>query len=213
MNDAQNTTDTYSYEAFGNLMSSTGTTANPYKYVGSLGYYQTGSSLQHLGARYYMPEVGRFVQRDPLRIAENLLPYAYAGNSPVNYVDPFGLDYTDFCVSGGAWVGGCAGVMMCSSGNYEYHGFGFTTPGVAASLTWSPLEPSPGYQAAMQLTCPKGTVQIGWTFGEGPFCELGAGYGFGISAMCIHVDAPGPKPNGPCLGSARYGGDFPYYTR
>jgi len=34
-------TDTYSYEAFGNLLSSTGTTPNPYPYVGSLGYYQT----------------------------------------------------------------------------------------------------------------------------------------------------------------------------
>jgi YD repeat-containing protein len=58
----QAVTDTYSYEAFGNLLASTGTTPNPYRYVGSLGYYQTGSSLQHLGARYYMPEIGRFLR-------------------------------------------------------------------------------------------------------------------------------------------------------
>jgi RHS repeat-associated protein len=83
-------TDTYSYEAFGNLMSSTGTTANPYKYVGSLGYYQTGNGLMHLGARYYMPEVGRFAGADP--IWGMLQRYAYVANQPLNYVDPEGLN-------------------------------------------------------------------------------------------------------------------------
>ncbi|UCH36240.1 MAG: RHS repeat-associated core domain-containing protein [Armatimonadota bacterium] len=86
----QSVTDTYEYEAFGNLLGSTGGTANPYKYVGSLGYYQTGSSLMHLCARYYMPEVGRSLQADPIR--ESLAPtiYFYARQNPVTYVDPHG---------------------------------------------------------------------------------------------------------------------------
>jgi RHS repeat-associated protein len=83
-------TDTYSYEAFGNLMASTGTTPNPYRYVGSLGYYQTGSSLMHLGARYYMPEVGRFTRRDPVEVA-GANAYAYAANGPTASIDPSGL--------------------------------------------------------------------------------------------------------------------------
>jgi len=101
----QGVSDTYTYEAFGNSMGSTGTTANPYKYVGSLGYYGPtaagGSSLQHLGARYYMPEVGRFVQQDPLlRTRGGSKPgltdvppdlYAYAANGPAGRVDPSGL--------------------------------------------------------------------------------------------------------------------------
>jgi len=104
-------TDTYQYEAFGNLLSSTGTTPNlarsrppvgerdrhggaarphlaTYRYVGSLGYYATGSSLMHLGARYYMPEMGRFLQRDPEGNAPE--PYAYAGHDPIVSVDPSG---------------------------------------------------------------------------------------------------------------------------
>jgi len=93
LNDAQTTTDTYSYEAFGNLMGSTGTTANPYRYVGSLGYYQTGSSLMHLGARYYMPEIGRFIQRDPIHSRDNW--YAYVLNNPTNLEDPAGLVDTE----------------------------------------------------------------------------------------------------------------------
>jgi len=83
----QAVTDTYSYEAFGNLLSSTGTTPNPYRYVGSLGYYQTGSNLMHLGARYYMPEVGRFAGRDRARKQAR---YVYCGNRPVVAVDPDG---------------------------------------------------------------------------------------------------------------------------
>ena len=105
-------TDTYSYEAFGNLLASTGTTPNlarsrppvggrdrhggaagphlaTYRYVGSLGYYQTGNDLMHLGARYYMPEVGRFTSPDPMEGAS--LVYPYADNAPAWLADPTGL--------------------------------------------------------------------------------------------------------------------------
>jgi len=86
---SQNVTDTYQYEAFGNLLASTGTTPNPYRYVGSLGYYQTGNDLMHLGARYYMPEVGRFLQRDPASMARML--YDYASDRPTTFADPTGM--------------------------------------------------------------------------------------------------------------------------
>jgi len=104
LNDAQTTTDTYSYEAFGNLMASTGSTANPYRYVGSLGYYQTGTSLTHLGARYYMPEIGRFVQRDPVRGASMSALYVYAEQNSSSLVDPAGRAVGGgFVTPGGLW--------------------------------------------------------------------------------------------------------------
>jgi hypothetical protein len=43
----------------------------------------------HLGARYYMPEVGRFAARDPMDLRAN--PYAYANSNPLSYVAPSGL--------------------------------------------------------------------------------------------------------------------------
>jgi len=91
LDSSQAVTDTYSYEAFGNSMGSTGSTPNPYKYVGSLGYYQTGSSLRHLGARYYMPEVGRFTSRDAILLGR--YDYTYAGNNPVVRLDPSGYRF------------------------------------------------------------------------------------------------------------------------
>jgi len=39
-----------------------------------------------LGARYYDPAIGRFITKDPARDGANW--YAYAGNDPVNAVNP-----------------------------------------------------------------------------------------------------------------------------
>ena len=94
LDDNQAVTDTYQCEAFGNSMGATGSTPNPYRYLGSLGYYATGSSLMHLGARYYLPEVGRFVSQDPVGTGANW--YAYGAGNAVSVVDPDGL----FCIYG-----------------------------------------------------------------------------------------------------------------
>jgi RHS repeat-associated protein len=96
LDSSQTVTDTYQYEAFGNLMGSTGSTPNPYRYVGSLGYYQTGSSLMHLGARYYLPEVGRFTARDAVA-DPGANAYHYALNNPVLATDPTGLEPAPWC--------------------------------------------------------------------------------------------------------------------
>jgi hypothetical protein len=42
-----------------------------------------------LGERWYWPELGRFIQQDPLGDGVNW--YAYAGNNPVVWADPSGL--------------------------------------------------------------------------------------------------------------------------
>ena len=85
-------TDTYAYDAWGNATHN-GETAQPYQYVGQLGYYthvqDENFDLLQLGVRLYDPEVGRFTQRDPVRHGENW--YAYVGNAPLHNVDPLGL--------------------------------------------------------------------------------------------------------------------------
>jgi RHS repeat-associated protein len=89
VNAAQSITDSYSYEAFGGITAQSGSTYNPYKYVGSLGYNSsdTTTGLSHLGARYYNPTVGRFSTPDPVYGVLHL--YRYAPN-PLRYADPAG---------------------------------------------------------------------------------------------------------------------------
>jgi RHS repeat-associated protein len=85
-------TDTYEYDAFGNLLNKTGTTPNNYLYRGE--QYDPDLGLYYLRARYYNPLTGRFMSRDP----EDGIPtdpmtlhkYAYADGDPVNATDPTG---------------------------------------------------------------------------------------------------------------------------
>jgi len=85
----QATTDTYSYYAFGEVRTSSGSTTNPFKFVGRLGYYDDPSTdFQYLRARYYAPGLGRFWTVDP---AGGGLPlYVYVEDDPALSTDPSG---------------------------------------------------------------------------------------------------------------------------
>ena len=48
-------------------------------------------AFEHLGWRWYQPDTGRFVQRDPIGIFGGLGVYCYASNDPLRRVDPDGL--------------------------------------------------------------------------------------------------------------------------
>jgi RHS repeat-associated protein len=113
---AGNITDTYDYDEFGVLLSSTGSTYNPLRFTGQ--YYDSETGFYYLRNRYYAPEQGRFVRRDPLgahggrilSLSKSIpgkreasltwsLPttllvgslYAYVANNPAIFVDPEGL--------------------------------------------------------------------------------------------------------------------------
>ncbi len=58
-----NITDTYTYDAFGILTSSTGSTVNNYLYTGE--QYDPNAGFYCLRARYMNTEVGRFLSSDP----------------------------------------------------------------------------------------------------------------------------------------------------
>jgi len=84
--------DTYVYDAFGTLLTSTGSTPNDYRFSGeqfdsSLGFY-------YLRARYLNPGTGRFWTRDTLAGQNDdpvsLHRYLYASANPINNSDPSG---------------------------------------------------------------------------------------------------------------------------
>ena len=79
----------YRYDVFGEPNRVSGV-HNPYMFTGRR--YDTGTSLYYYRARYYNPEIGRFLQTDPIGYVDGLNMYTYVRNNPVTNVDPFGLD-------------------------------------------------------------------------------------------------------------------------
>jgi RHS repeat-associated protein len=88
------------YDAFGNVVGSTGVWQGPFSYGGPFGYQTDGDSgLLLLGHRYYDPSLGRFLSRDPIKDGGNW--YAYCANNPITYADPQGLIFETILDIGG----------------------------------------------------------------------------------------------------------------
>ena len=51
----------------------------------------TTAAPSYYRARYYDPNVGRFLSEDPIQFLGGVNFYAYVGNSSVNFADPLGL--------------------------------------------------------------------------------------------------------------------------
>ncbi len=85
-------TDSYDFDAYGNLVASSGSTQNEFLFAGEQRDPSTG--MDYLRARYYDPEIARFITRDPHPgnplLPMTLHPYMYAWNNPQNMVDPNG---------------------------------------------------------------------------------------------------------------------------
>ena len=90
-----NVTDTFEYDTYGNLISRTGTSAVIFLYNGRDGVVTDSNGLIYMRARYYSPELRRFINADiiagEISNAVTLNRYAYANGNPVSNIDPFGL--------------------------------------------------------------------------------------------------------------------------
>ncbi|MEW6429715.1 MAG: RHS repeat-associated core domain-containing protein [Thermodesulfobacteriota bacterium] len=101
------TVNAYAYTPFGTLAGESESVAQPFKYAGKFGVMSEPNGYYYMRARYYDPQVGRFISEDPLGFdGGDLNLYAYVGNNPVMGVDPLGLceqnngiDYFDLGVS------------------------------------------------------------------------------------------------------------------
>jgi RHS repeat-associated protein len=79
-----------SYDAFGNVISSTGTWQGFFGYAGGFGYQEEpDTGLKLLGHRYYDSTTGRFLSRDSIKEGRNW--FSYCENDPISGADPSGL--------------------------------------------------------------------------------------------------------------------------
>jgi RHS repeat-associated protein len=97
----------YSYEPFGAVAASGSSSANEFRYTGR---EDDGTGLYYYRARYYHPQLQRFISEDPIGFAggdPNL--YSYVFNQPISFRDPTGL-----AVDPISWT---AAAIMCGSGS------------------------------------------------------------------------------------------------
>jgi len=86
--------DSFVYDSFGNVTSSTGSFAQPFRYTGREWDAETG--LYYYRARYYDPQIRRFISSDPSGFGGGLNSYAYVGSNPISLIDPSGLDWIEY---------------------------------------------------------------------------------------------------------------------
>lgn len=83
-----------SHGPFGNVENPTGAPINTGGDVQAgftgAGGTPNGLGLVYLRNRWYDPQTGRFLTQDPIGLAGGLNLYAYAGNNPTSFSDPFG---------------------------------------------------------------------------------------------------------------------------
>src|SRR5690606_24598883 len=98
-----------SFLPFGEEDSLIGSAANDNRFPGQRLEVETGLHYNYF--RDYDPTTGRYLQSAPIGLAGGINMYGYVRGSPVNYVDPLGLNPVAGCM-----VGSFAGPVGCGAG-------------------------------------------------------------------------------------------------
>ncbi|MBI2526324.1 MAG: RHS repeat protein [Candidatus Rokubacteria bacterium] len=140
----------YTYEPFG-ASTETGADGNPFQYTGR--EHDAGTGLYSYRARYYHPQLGRFISEDPLGFAGGgPNRYAYVRNNPLRFTDPLGLLNI---------IAGAGGSVVGASGAEASGGF-FFNPGGGSQTLDAGLFGSAGIGTGVNVS---GDVFAGFIFG------------------------------------------------
>lgn len=84
-------TDTYAYSAIGEVTVRTGSTVNPFQYIGQMQYYwHEDTGAYDIRRRSYVTKSGRWLTIDPQPRWPNCHAYIYAASRPTYFIDPTG---------------------------------------------------------------------------------------------------------------------------
>ncbi len=85
----------YVYDPYGNVVETYGNLADAFSFGFSTKYHDRETGLVGFQRRFYRPDLGRWLNRDPIEEegGENL--YAFCGNAPILYVDILGESFLD----------------------------------------------------------------------------------------------------------------------
>jgi RHS repeat-associated protein len=88
-NSSGNTVEVYDYDVYGRVGATDASHPNRFMFTGR--EYDKETGLYYYRARYYNPQIGRFLQTDPIGYKDGMNWYRYCGNNPVQNTDPSGL--------------------------------------------------------------------------------------------------------------------------
>lgn len=95
------------HDEFGRLLTSTAPDFQPFGFAGGL--YDHNTNLVQFGARWYDPQIGRWISKDPIKFEGGDNLYAYVLNNPVNLIDVTGLSALAISNEGAGYAGGGGG--------------------------------------------------------------------------------------------------------
>ncbi len=81
----------YDYDAFGREFHSSGTMADEFVFRFSTKYTDNETGLVYYGYRFYNPELGRWINRDPIGKRGGVNLYGFVGNGAINRGDVLGM--------------------------------------------------------------------------------------------------------------------------
>ena len=129
---SETVTDTYLYNAWGELLASSGTTVNPFTWIGQVGYSRDpDTGLYYVRARILQPQTARWTSVDPYAFIDALNYYVYGDNLPTMMIDASGAQTQTepeppnapsctFDVCSSPVAGGAAGHLFIICGGNRY---------------------------------------------------------------------------------------------
>jgi RHS repeat-associated protein len=170
--------DAYAYDTFGNINTRTGSTSNPFSYLGRYGIIDDGNGLYNIRARYYDPDIGKFITKDPLTgkdsDTQSLNRYVYAINNPIRLIDVSGLSAREGEVysNGGTSDYDHAGLVSNEDWlkGIQKVGWGLGNYGAMEALKW-----------ATKTVAPEAFGRIGLLYGQAATTAIGFA-GVGVNA-------------------------------
>ena len=92
LDNTQTPTDTFSYWPYGENNARTGTTATPFQFVGTAGYFRDSGTRTYVRARTLDTAAGRWITNDPIGFAgDDWNLYRYAWNEVTSIIDASGM--------------------------------------------------------------------------------------------------------------------------
>ncbi|UDQ98799.1 RHS repeat-associated core domain-containing protein [Lentisphaerota bacterium WC36G] len=79
----------YEYSPFGKLINEVESVEQPFKF--SSEYFDSETNLCYYNYRYYDPNTGKWLKRDPIAENGGYNLYGFVGNNPIDYIDLLGL--------------------------------------------------------------------------------------------------------------------------